>query len=204
MLWGPRHRGVMAQRAGALVPHRPGRQPPGWLDGDRPGGCRWRRPDGREWGWLVPGHRGLVAPVDPRADGSSGGSDPARAVAAPVPAPGSCGSRPMTFPSRTEYPCWRAGPGVSRQAQQSILERSGTSRPSWSVSEWLPPPGHRSHGPDEDGDEQLAFAVVLAFGAPTAGQQLDLGAPDPVASTAAIAGPEQPLLPRTGLLEGAA
>ena len=39
----------------------------------------------------------------------------------------------------------------------------------------LPPPGHRSHAPGACGDEQLAFPVALAFGAPTAGQQLDMG-----------------------------
>jgi hypothetical protein len=62
------------------------------------------------------------------------------------------------------------------------------------------PPGHRSHGPGAYGDELLAFAVALASGARTAGQQLDLGAPDPVRITAGIARPEQPLLPRAGFL----
>jgi hypothetical protein len=64
----------------------------------------------------------------------------------------------------------------------------------------LPPPGHRSHALGPYGDEQLAFAVALAFGTRTIGQQLDLGAPDPVRITAGIARPEQPLLPLTGFL----
>jgi hypothetical protein len=126
MLWGPRHRGVMAQRAGALCRIDPAdNRLVGWTVIDPAGVDGGDLTVGNGVGWFR-GTEAWSPRSTPRADGSSGGSDPARAVAAP--APGSCGSRPMTFPSRTEYPCWRAGPGVSRQAQQSILERSGRSR----------------------------------------------------------------------------
>ena len=44
------------------------------------------------------------------------------------------------------------------------------------------------------------FAGALASGASTAGQQLNLSAPDPVGITAGVAWPEQPLLLLRGFL----
>jgi hypothetical protein len=71
-----------------------------------------------------------------------------------------------------------------------------SGRPSKCLAASRPP----FHGSGAYGDELLAFAVALASGASTAGQQLDLSAPDPVGITAGIAWPEQPLLPLTGFL----
>jgi hypothetical protein len=64
----------------------------------------------------------------------------------------------------------------------------------------LPRLGPQFHGPGAYGDESPAFAVALASGAPTAGQQLDLSTPDPIGITAGIAWPEEPSLLLIGFL----
>jgi hypothetical protein len=97
----------MAQSAGALCRIDPA--------DNRLVGCVVIDPAGVEGGDLTSGtglsgsgvQRHWLPRSTPRAGGSSGGSDLARAAAAPAPVPGSCGSQPTTFPSCTECPSAR-------------------------------------------------------------------------------------------------
>ena len=143
---------VMAQSAGALCRVDPA--------GNRLVGCAVIDPDGVEGGDLTvgTGSSGSEArtPWSPRsipeADGSSGASAPARAAAAPPPAPGSSGSRHMTPPSCTGCPwandmiCRRttaqewAAATASPGWLHALVDRprSSTVRPSRSI--WSPSP----------------------------------------------------------------